>query len=41
MTSLESELKKTLRKFVDGYNLGVTFISQTKLSQKNQKGKYK
>jgi hypothetical protein len=28
VTSLASEVKRTLRKFIDGYNLGVTFNSQ-------------
>lgn len=32
VTSLESEVKRTLRKFVDGHNLGATFKSQKKIT---------
>lgn len=32
VTSLENEVKRTLRKYVDGYNLGATFNSQKKIT---------
>lgn len=32
VTSLESEVKRTLRKCVDGYNLGDPFASQKKIT---------
>lgn len=32
VTSLESEVKRTFRKHVDGYNLGGPFTSQKKIT---------